>query len=340
MSHRRASTDASGDGASEPSPTAARRRFSRRHAIAVGIVALAGVVITPIAFHHSPSPRTGTDPSTTTTPSGPAADGQSALNPAGTTAQTTDGAPVAPSTSTSAPKKTTPTTGVHTTVAGPTTTTTGPKLAPPPPISADGVSLSQGAIRPGGSLRLQATGFRSKSPVRIELHSDPILLATPSAASDGSVSADLTIPTSAPEGDHHVVASGEDPNGAPLVRSIGLVLDLTAPGVLSVDASPATVSPGGTVTFSMHLTDASGVDYVTFQPMLDGATTFTSWCEGPGQLTSGTAQDGVWSATCTIPTVVNAGTYRVWPFGRDILGNYFNTNGGPTTNLRGVFTVQ
>jgi len=110
--------------------------------------------------------------------------------------------------------------------------------------------------------------------------------------------------------------------------------------VLSVSASPGNVGPGATLTLSMHLTDTTGVDYAWFQFRLDGATNDASWCNTTAQLTSGTAQDGVWTQTCTVPNVVNGGTYRATPYGRDTLGNWFNTNGGPTTDLRAVFSVS
>jgi len=115
--------------------------------------------------------------------------------------------------------------------------------------------------------------------------------------------------------------------------------DITAPTLLSVSVSPSTASPGDTITVSAHVTDAgTGVTNVGLQASLNGTT--TPWCNKYASLTSGTAQDGTWSMDCAVPNTANSGTYSVYPYASDAAGNWVNTNGGPTTSLRGSFTVK
>jgi hypothetical protein len=115
--------------------------------------------------------------------------------------------------------------------------------------------------------------------------------------------------------------------------------DTTAPTVLSVSTSPSTASPGDTITVSAHVTDAgTGVTNVGLQASLNGTT--TPWCNEYASLASGTAQDGTWSMNCAVPTTANSGTYSVYPYASDAAGNWVNTNGGPTTSVRGSFTVR
>lgn len=70
-----------------------------------------------------------------------------------------------------------------------------------------------------------------------------------------------------------------------------------------------------------------------------GAGQAVPWCPEFATRTSGTAQDGTWTVTCTVPDVVNAGTYEVWPYASDTLGNWVNINGGPTIDSQATFTI-
>ena len=116
-----------------------------------------------------------------------------------------------------------------------------------------------------------------------------------------------------------------------------VVHDVTAPTIVSVSASPSTVSPGQTLTISARVTDTTGVQYVGLQADLNG--TQASWCGYSASLVSGSATDGTWALSCTVPTTVNSGIYNVYPYANDTLGNMANINGGPTTSLRGSFTI-
>ena len=115
------------------------------------------------------------------------------------------------------------------------------------------------------------------------------------------------------------------------------VNDVTAPTIVSVTATPSTVTPGQTFTVSARVTDTTGVTYVGLQSDLNG--TQATWCGYTAALTSGTATDGIWTVTCTVPNIVNSGAYSVFPYAQDALGNWANINNGPSTPLRGNFTV-
>ena len=200
-------------------------------------------------------------------------------------------------------------------VSGPNTTTTTP-------VAGDGASLSLAMVRPGGTVRFRATGFRPGSKVRVELHSDPILLATPIAAPDGGVATDLTIPASVPTGGHHVVASGNDPNGAVLTRSVPLVIgnDTTPPELRDFSFTPNTLDTSTVpqiVTVRAHLVDA-GVG-VAGEGYTHGASEVRFASPSGGQIAgsaiykvvSGDLSDGVFEATFALPAGSEHGTWTL-----------------------------
>ncbi|QQS21929.1 SGNH/GDSL hydrolase family protein [Candidatus Saccharibacteria bacterium] len=62
----------------------------------------------------------------------------------------------------------------------------------------------------------QTMVFKSESKVDITLYSDPTSLGQATAASDGSVSTQITIPSSVPVGYHTLVLRGQSPDGTPV----------------------------------------------------------------------------------------------------------------------------
>jgi hypothetical protein len=102
--------------------------------------------------------------------------------------------------------------------------------------------------------------------------------------------------------------------------------DFAAPTIVSVATSPSSAAPGDSITVSAQVTDDTGVEAVGLQASLNG--TITPWCDAYATLTDGTAQDGTWSMTCDVPAIVNSGTYSIYPYAEDLLGNWVNTNGG------------
>jgi hypothetical protein len=65
----------------------------------------------------------------------------------------------------------------------------------------------------------------------------------------------------------------------------------------------------------------------------------SSFCDSYATLASGTPTDGIWSITCTVPSVVVPGDYIVTPYVEDMVGDWVNSNGGPLSPTRGYFSV-
>jgi hypothetical protein len=190
------------------------------------------------------------------------------------------------------------------------------------PVVGDGASLSLAMVRPGEAVTFRAAGFRPASTVRVELHSNPILLATLTASGDGTASGTLTIPTSAPLGDHHVVASGTDSQGAPLTRSVPLVVggDTTPPVLREFSFTPGSVDTSTgtqTITVRARMTDA-GVG-VAGEGFTHGATEVRFLSPSGAQmadtslykLVSGDASDGIYESTMTVSAGSEQGTWRL-----------------------------
>jgi hypothetical protein len=87
----------------------------------------------------------------------------------------------------------------------------------------------------GGTITVSGGGFAASTELRIELHSDPVLLGTVLSHADGSYSGTVVIPVDTVPGEHSIVVSGLDPNGQP--RSVEVAITVTAP------ISPVPVQP-------------------------------------------------------------------------------------------------
>ncbi|WP_062137352.1 glycoside hydrolase [Demequina aestuarii] len=87
--------------------------------------------------------------------------------------------------------------------------TTAVQAGPVRVIAPDGVApavdLAAGEIQQGGTLVLAGSGFMPGGDIVIELHSEPMLLATVQADATGAFSTTVTIPTDAPVGEHQIV---------------------------------------------------------------------------------------------------------------------------------------
>ncbi|MGN8244232.1 immunoglobulin-like domain-containing protein [Cellulomonas soli] len=98
-----------------------------------------------------------------------------------------------------------PTAGPAPTTPAPSTTTT-PAGAPALRWVQGGQVLRDGTtFRPGSAVSLQVTGAAPGSAVRLELHSDPVLIASATTAADGTAVLTGSIPTGTPAGKHHLV---------------------------------------------------------------------------------------------------------------------------------------
>lgn len=115
-------------------------------------------------------------------------------------------------------------------------------------------------------------------------------------------------------------------------------VDTVAPQVLAVDVAPLTVTPGQTFTISVTTTDDVGVAGVVAVARVNAMP--VTWCGGVANLTSGTAQTGVWELQCTVPTVVNDGTYQINTLVRDERNNLTVIGDSEPNATSGHFTVS
>jgi hypothetical protein len=126
---------------------------------------------------------------------------------------------------------------------------------------------------------------------------------------------------------------------AALLLSLNVLADSVGPTIESLSVDMSTVSPGDTFTITAHVTDSTEVSSVDFYFMSNGIQ--RDFCgQGPMTLTSGSVQDGIWTASCFVPTNVVSGDYEVRPYARDVLDNYTNTNGGVSSSARAYFTLD
>ena len=83
----------------------------------------------------------------------------------------------------------------------------------------------------GARVRARAAGLAPNSVVRLEVHSDPVLLAEGTTDASGSVALAAALPGNLAPGAHMLSLSGTSPNGKALVSVAGLEID--AQGVIS-----------------------------------------------------------------------------------------------------------
>jgi hypothetical protein len=107
--------------------------------------------------------------------------------------------------------------------------------------------------------------------------------------------------------------------------------DTTKPSIAQVVA-PASVAAGETLTVSWQVSDLTGV--VDVGPpvawmLIGGASGWVQWCGFPIEAarTSGSAQAGVYTASCAIPADAVNGTYSLWLGAVDVFGNRAERNG-------------
>jgi hypothetical protein len=112
-----------------------------------------------------------------------------------------------------------------------------------------------------------------------------------------------------------------------------------APTVVSVTPSATTLTPGDPLTIDTHVTSPVGVYAVQFSALVSGSTGVAPICTGNAALISGTAADGVWEQTCSIPNPVLGGQYDVVPAVEDIFGVWVNKDGSATSPTHGTITV-
>lgn len=69
------------------------------------------------------------------------------------------------------------------------------------------LSLSTASVEAGHDVTVSASNFEPLTPVRVELHSDPVVLAEATTTDGGTLVVSVTIPKSTPVGDHTIVVT-------------------------------------------------------------------------------------------------------------------------------------
>jgi hypothetical protein len=203
----------------------------------------------------------------------------------------------------------------------------------------DELDLSDSVFTPGSSITISGSGFAPNSSVTLVIFSEPVELGSADVDSSGNFTADVTIPEDIDDGEHTIVASGTDPTGAERTISRTVSVDRAGPAISSVTVSSSPVSPGEQFTISIAVTDVAGVAQVGFYFQLDNEGGQRDFCGQQTELTSGTATNGVWTYTCTVPDLVINGTYEIVPFALDVLDNATNVNCCSFSEARGWVTV-
>lgn len=112
---------------------------------------------------------------------------------------------------------TVPPTTTTTTTSTSTTSTTAPP--PAPSLLASPLTVTQ-----GGTIAVEASGFKPGSNVVITLESDPVNLGTFVADSAGRIATNVVVPADFPVGLHTLKLTGTDIAGAVLVLSTGITV--------------------------------------------------------------------------------------------------------------------
>lgn len=88
----------------------------------------------------------------------------------------------------------------------PTPSTPKPEENTPAPVAE--LKADKSSVVPTAKVTLKGEGFLAGEDIRLEFHSDPVVLGTVKADAKGAFSAELTVPANAAPGQHHFVAVG------------------------------------------------------------------------------------------------------------------------------------
>jgi hypothetical protein len=113
--------------------------------------------------------------------------------------------------------------------------------------------------------------------------------------------------------------------------------DESGPEVVSLTTNQETYAPGDRFVISMHLRDPAGVNLAGAYYMVNGLQ--NDFCDQFMRLATGTARDGVWRMSCSLPAIVRNGHYEATPYARDTMNNWTNTNGGSVSDVRASFDI-
>ncbi|MGO1318048.1 MAG: GH92 family glycosyl hydrolase, partial [Cellulomonadaceae bacterium] len=156
------------------------------------------------------------------------------------------------------------------------------------PVYAPEITLGAEVVRPGGTVTVSGTGFAPGEAVTVTLGTnDPV---TVEASEEGAVSAELTVPADAADGEYPVVALGAV-SQVEAGTSVRVEAEVPGPVATSVTLAASTESPVAGETFQLTATVAPS-DAAGQVEFLDGEQVV-----GSAQVSGGTATADVRAAT-------------------------------------------
>jgi len=204
----------------------------------------------------------------------------------------------------------------------------------------------------GSSIPLNGTGYAPSTEIEIWIYSTPELLTTAETNSFGAFSVEIIVPASTSEGSHTLSIEGTSLSGDTKVDEVPVTISVdTIPPVIgsaSVSSSNVDVSTGSqTITVSFSASDVgSGVGVANFSLEGDGGFSKNIVIAGtgsstPAYLTSGTIQNGTWTATVEIPAGIPSQTVVLQFEGpaRDLAFNYTDCPGECDPVIFDSFTI-
>ena len=172
------------------------------------------------------------------------------------------------------------------------------------------------------------------------INADTFWIRTSGDNKNGSYSATVTVPTTASPGGYYLTsfywsdiwgnsaisstpsAGGASNNGLTVINSVA---ETNPPVFSNLSVSPSTVdvsSSSQTVTLTLDVTDASGVNIPGVKPFIGKAASSNINADTFWIRTSGDNKNGSYSATVTVPTTASPGGYYLTSFyWSDIWGN-------------------
>lgn len=130
-----------------------------------------------------------------------------------------------------------------------------------PPVEAT-IAVSASIVKAGDTVEVTGAGFPSETAVRVELHSDPVVLGTATTDAQGALRLTATVPATTAAGAHEIVALADD-----VTARTGITV--TAGGVTAPGTGGATTpGTGGASTGNLATT---GGDDAWLLPVAIGA---------------------------------------------------------------------
>lgn len=191
------------------------------------------------------------------------------------------------------------------------------------------------AVGMDSSISVNVYGLRPGSFATVVLDG-AYSLGSAKASLTGQASLGVAMTGQVADGVHELRINGTDGAGKPATFTSPLRIDVVAPVLDTVTAPTDPVHSLDVITLRVHATDEGGVKYVIIEV---GPPSGSTPCHNPSaQLESGTATDGVWAMTCTLPANMPPGEYQIYPWGADLADNLVNLDDQGSTSM-GTFTV-